>query len=284
MRNMETYTLNNNNKIPKIGFGTWKLKNNNDTIEIIKNAVMSGYRHFDTAYAYGNEVMVGKGLKESNIDRKELFISSKLWNDDRGYDNIINACKRSIENLGCEYLDMYLIHWPASKAVHDDWIDINNETWKAFEYLYNEGLVKAIGVCNFKVNQLEELIKNANIKPMVNQIEYHIGQRQSDIIDYCFNNNIVVEAWSPLGSGKMLKNDVIQNMAKKYNISPAQLCIKWCLDNGVLPLPKSKDKDRMKENLDIFDIIISKEDKEILDNMPYIGGSGLDSEEITLFG
>ena len=281
---MENYILSNGLEIPKIGFGTWKLKNNEDTVEIIKNAVLCGYRHFDTAYAYGNEEMIGKGLQESGIPRKKLFVSSKLWNDDRGYDNIINACKRSIENLKCEYLDMYLIHWPASKAVHDDWIDINNETWKAFEYLYKKGLVKAIGVCNFKKNQLIELNKKATILPMVNQIEYHIGMRQEATINYCFDNNIVVEAWSPLGSGKMLKNEEIQNMAKKYNISPAQLCIKWCLQNNVLPLPKSKNVERMKENLNISDIDISDEDMKILNEMPYIGGSGLDSEEIILFG
>ena len=143
--------LNNGIIIPPIGFGTWKLKNNDETVEIIKEAIGCGYRHIDTAFAYGNEETIGKGIKASNINRKELFITGKLWNDDRGYENIINACKRTIKNLNCEYLDLYLIHWPASKAVHDDWIEINNETWKAFEYLYEQGLVKAIGVCNFKV-------------------------------------------------------------------------------------------------------------------------------------
>lgn len=281
---MNNYILQNGKQIPIIGFGTWKLKNNEETIEIIKNAVLSGYRHFDTAYAYGNEKMVGIGLKEANIKREEIFISAKLWNDDRGYENIIKACKRTIDNLGCEYLDMYLIHWPASKAVHENWIEINNETWKAFEYLYNEGLVKAIGVCNFKKNQLVELMKEASIMPMVNQIEYHIGMRQEDTVNFCFDSNIIVEAWSPLGSGKMLKNQDIIDIALKYNVTPAQLCIKWCLQNNVLPLPKSKNLERMKQNLDVFSFTINDEDMKILNNMPYIGGSGLDSEEITLFG
>lgn len=275
--------LNNNNQILLVGFGTWKLKNNEQTVEIIKEAIKCGYRHFDTAFAYGNEEAVGKGLKESLINREELFITGKLWNDDRGYDNIINACKRTISNLQCEYLDLYLIHWPASKAVHDDWIDINNETWKAFEYLYQNGYVKAIGVCNFKKNQLEELLKIAKIKPMVNQIEFHVGFRQEDTVDYCKKNNILVEAWSPLGSGKMLKVEALKEIADKYNVSVAQLCLRWCLQNETIPLPKSKDTQRMKENLNIFNFEISEEDMQILNDFPYVGGSGLDSETITLF-
>ena len=281
---MNNYKICNNLSIPMIGFGTWRLKNNADTVEIIKNAVKCGYRCFDTASAYGNEEMIGLGLKESNISREELFISGKLWNDDRGYDNIIEACKRTIEKLNCEYLDMYLIHWPASKAVHDDWIKINNETWKAFEYLYNEGLVKAIGVCNFKKNQLEELLKEASIKPMVNQIEYHVGYTQDETVNYCRDIDILIEAWSPLGSGKMLKVDEIKEMAQKYNVSPAKLCLRWCIQNGVLPLPKSKNLERMKDNIDVFDFEISKDDMKKLNEMPYVGGSGLDSESITLFG
>lgn len=275
--------LNNGKIIPSIGFGTWKLKNNEETVEIIKDAIKCGYRHIDTAFAYGNEETIGKGIKESNIDRKDLFITGKLWNDDRGYENIINACKRTIKNLNCEYLDLYLIHWPASKAVHDDWIEINKETWQALEYLYEQGLVKAIGVCNFKINQLEELIKTAKIKPMVNQIEFHIGVYNKDILDYCNRNNIVVEAWSPLGSGKLFKVEELKLMASKYNVSVAQLCIRWCLQNNTLPLPKSKNIERIKNNLDVFNFEITNEDMEYLNNFRKVGSSGLDSETITLF-
>jgi diketogulonate reductase-like aldo/keto reductase len=277
------FILNNGIKVPNIGYGTWKLQNDDSTIEVIKNAISSGYRHFDTAFAYGNEVVVGKGLKESKINRKELFITGKLWNDDRGYQNIIDACKRTINNLGCEYLDLYLVHWPASPALYKDWVEINNETWRAFEYLYEQGLVKAIGVCNFKKHQLEELMKNAKTMPMVNQIEFHPGQMQEETVAFCHSNNIVVEAWSPLGSGKMLKKEALIEMAKKYNKSVAKLCIKWCLQNNVLPLPKSKDKERMKENLLINDFKISEEDMKTLNQLPYIGGSGLDSDTIELF-
>ena len=275
--------LNNGKIIPSIGFGTWKLKNNEETVEIIKEAIKCGYSHIDTAFAYGNEETIGKGIKESNIDRKDLFITGKLWNDDRGYENIINACKRTIKNLNCEYLDLYLIHWPASKAVHDDWIEINKETWQALEYLYEQGLVKAIGVCNFKINQLEELIKTAKIKPMVNQIEFHIGVYNKDILDYCNRNNIIVEAWSPLGSGKLFKVEELKEMASKYNVSVAQLCIRWCLQNNTLPLPKSKNIERIKNNLDVFNFEITNEDMEYLNNFRKVGSSGLDSETITLF-
>lgn len=269
--------------IKEIGFGTWKLKNNEETVEIIKNAIKSGYRMFDTAYAYGNEEAIGKGFIESGIDRKELFISGKLWNDDRGYNNIINACKRTINNLQCEYLDLYLIHWPASKALYDNWEQINNETWQAMEYLYENGYVKNIGVCNFKIDHIEKLMKNCKVKPYINQIEFHPGFMQKDIVDYCKTNNIIVEAWSPLGSGKMIKKQEIIEMANKYNKTSAQLCLRWCVQNNVIPIPKSKNYERMNENINIFNFEISKEDMDYLNNLPYLGGSGLDSDTLTLF-
>lgn len=280
---IKKYILKNNIEIPSIGFGTWKLKNDNETAEIVKQAIDCGYRHIDTAYAYGNEKMVGEGIKKSGINREELFITGKLWNDDRGYNNVIKACKRTIKNLNCKYLDLYLIHWPASPALYNNWKEINEETWKAFEYLYDKGLVKAIGVCNFKKHQLETLINKANILPMVNQIEFHPGQMQLDTLEFCQDNGILVEAWSPLGSGKMLRKQCLIDIADKYNVSVAKLCIKWCLQNNVLPLPKSKHMDRMIENLSSDDFVISEEDMTLLNNMEYIGGSGLDSDTLTLF-
>lgn len=278
-----SYRLNNNMQIPNIAFGTWKFHNDETTTQIIKNAIESGYRYIDTAKAYGNEEYIGKGIKESKVDRKDIIIGGKLWNDDRGFDNIIKACKETIERLNCEYLDIYLVHWPASKAVHSNWKEINEETWKAMEHLYEKGFAKAIGVCNFKVNQLEELIKNVKIKPMINQIEFHPGFMQKEIVNYCMKKDIIVEAWSPLGSGKMLKKEELKEIAIKYNKDVAQLCIKWCLQNGVLPIPKTKEIDRMKSNLNVSDFEISNEDMEYLNNLPYLGGSGLDSETITLF-
>lgn len=278
------YLLNNNMKVPAIAFGTWKFPNDETTVEIIKNAIESGYRYIDTAKAYGNEEFIGKGVKKSKIAREDIIIGGKLWNEDRGYNNIIKACQETIQRLDCEYLDVYLMHWPASPAVHEDWRKINQETWQAMEYLYEQGLVKAIGVCNFKVNQLEELIKICKIKPMVNQIEFHPGFMQKEIVDYCKERDILIEAWSPLGSGKMLKKEELKTVAQKYGKDVAQICIKWCLQNEVLPIPKTKDVDRMRSNLDVFNFEISAEDMQYLNNLPYLGGSGLDSETITLFG
>lgn len=278
-----SYTLNNNLKIPNVAFGTWKFPNDEQTTEIIKNAIDSGYKYIDTAKAYENELYVGKGIKESGIDRKEIFIGGKLWNDDRGYNNIIEACKKTIKKLNCDYLDVYLVHWPASQAVHNDWKEINIETWKAMEELYEIGLVKAIGVCNFKKNQLVELMKSIKIKPMINQIEFHPGFMQEETLKYCKEQDILVEAWSPLGSGKLIKKEPLKEIANKYNKDVAQVCIKWCLQNGVLPIPKTSDIERMKSNLNVFDFEISNEDMEYLNNLPYLCGSGLDSETITLF-
>ena len=277
------YKLNNGLEIPNIAFGTWKFPDNETTSQIIANAIESGYRYIDTAKSYGNEEAVGRGIKNANIKREDIIIGGKLWNDDRGYDNIIKACHKTIEALNCDYLDIYLMHWPASKAVHENWKEINAETWQAMEYLYNSGIVKAIGVCNFKINQLEALMENAKIKPMINQIECHPGFMQNEIIEFCKKQDILVEAWSPLGSGKLMKKEQMKEIASKYNKDVAQICIKWCLQNGVLPLPKTSDKDRMKSNLNVFDFEISQDDMNYLNNLPYMAASGLDSETITIF-
>lgn len=270
------------NDMPKIGFGTWKLKNTADTTQIIESAISCGYRMFDTASAYMNEESIGLAIKNTQCDRDDMFISGKLWNADR--DNVRQACLNTIQNLGCEYLDLYLMHWPASKAVHVDWIDINNRVWKQMEELIEEGLVKHIGVSNFKANQLEELLKESTVKPFVNQVEIHPGFMQKSIIDYCKQNDILVQAWSPLGSGRLLKKDEIKILADKYYKSPAQICLRWCIQNDLVPIVKSKNSERMASNLDIFDFELSAEDMEYLDNLPYLCSSGLDSETLTLFG
>ena len=275
---MQQFKLANNLEIPAIGYGTWKLKNDDETIDIIKEAYTAGYRHFDTAFAYGNEKAIGNAI--ATMDREKLFLSGKLWNDDRN--NVLDAYNRTVKNLQCDYLDLYLLHWPASKAVHENWDIINAKVWEQMEQLYNEKKVRAIGVCNFNVAQLTALETTAKIMPMVNQIEFHIGQTQNELREYCKQKNILVEAWSPLGHGKMLKIPELTTMAEKYNISVAQLCIKWCLDNNVLPIPKSKNPERMRQNLAVH-FNISAEDMQTLNSIPYMYGSGLDSETITLF-
>ena len=275
------YKLNNGKEIPSIGFGTFRLKE--EVEDVVINAIEVGYKMIDTASSYLNEEYVGNAIKKANVDRKDLFITGKLWNDSREFEKIVEACKETLKKLNVEYLDLYLVHWPASPVLYPNWKVINANVWKALEYLYEEGLVKSIGVSNFKKSQLEELMKVAKIKPMVNQIEFHIGFMQEETLKYCQENDILVEAWSPCGGGKLLKKEIIKEMAEKYNVSPAKLCLRWCVEHGVIPITKSTNIDRMKDNFNLYDFKISKEDMDILDSQPFIGGYGFDSETITIF-
>ena len=206
-----------------------------------------------------------------------MFITSKLWNEDKGYDNTIKAFQETLDRLKTDYLDLYLIHWPMTA---DNWEELNAKTWRAFEDLYKIGKVKAIGVSNFMIQHMESLEKTANILPMVDQIEFHPGMMQKEILEYCRNNNIVVEAWSPLGSGRMLDNEDLKRIADKYKKSVAQICVRWCVQNNVIPLPKSTHLERIKDNIDIYDFKISDEDMEYINNMEYFAGSGLTPNKI----
>ena len=275
------YKLNNGKEIPSIGFGTFRLKE--EVEDVVINAIEVGYKMIDTASSYLNEEYVGNAIKKTKVDRKDLFITGKLWNDSREFEKIVEACKETLKKLNVDYLDLYLVHWPASPVLYPNWKEINANVWKALEYLYEEGLVKSIGVSNFKKSQLEELMKVAKIKPMVNQIEFHIGFMQEETLKYCQENDILVEAWSPCGGGKLLKKEIIKEMAEKYNVSPAKLCLRWCVEHGVIPITKSTNIDRMKDNFNLYDFKISKEDMNILDSQPFIGGYGFDSETITIF-
>lgn len=269
---MDIFRLYNNVDIPSVGFGTWHIKDSKILEDSVMSAISLGYRHIDTASKYKNEKFIGNTLKKYNIPRKEVFITSKVWNDDKGFKSTLKAFEKTLNYLQTDYLDLYLIHWPMTS---DNWEDINWDTWRALEKLYKEGRVKAIGVSNFLVPHLESLRKRINILPMVNQIEFHPGFMQKDTVDYCRKNNIVIEAWSPIGSGKMLDNIELQRISKKYNKSVAQICIKWCLQNNVLPLPKSTHYDKIKENIDISNFNISDEDMNFINSMSYFAGSGL---------
>ena len=250
--------LSNGIKIPSIGFGTYKSGDNNETAEIVKYALECGYRQIDTASFYGNEVGIGNAIKESKVKREDIFLVTKLWNDDHGYDKTIEAFNNSLKRLQIEYLDLYLIHWPNK---------LNAETWRAFEHLYETGKVKAIGVCNFKVEHLEELKKTAKIMPMVNQVEIHPFSTKNNIINYCKDNNIKVVAWSPISRGRVLSNDLMIDLSQKYKKSIVQIVLRWHMQKGVIPIPKSSNENRIKENIDIFDFEISSEDMKAIDSL-----------------
>ena len=250
--------LSNGVKIPSIGFGTYKSGDDEETAKIVKNALNLGYKMIDTASFYNNEVGIGNGIKESGIDRKDIFIVTKLWNDDHGYDKTIEAFNKSLNNLQVDYIDLYLIHWPNK---------LNAETWRAFEHLYETGKIKAIGVCNFKIEHLEELKKTAKIMPMVNQVEIHPFSTKNNIINYCKDNNIKVVAWSPISRGRVLSNDLMIDLSQKYKKSIVQIVLRWHMQKGVIPIPKSSNENRIKENIDIFDFEISSEDMKAIDSL-----------------
>jgi len=262
---VDTYTLTNGTKMPVLGYGMWRNKDPKEGVQSVKNAIEAGFRHIDGAAAYRNEELVGQGLKESGVAREELFLTSKLRNAAHGYDNVRREVQETLDKLGTDYLDLYLIHWPVVQGHGEDWQKDNLETWRAFEELYDEGVLKAIGVSNFSVEHLENLMEHARIKPMVNQIFVHPGVLQTEIRDYCREHDIIVQAYSPLSPLKVLKEDErVQKMLAKYNKSIAQLLLRFDLQLGVVPLTKSAHRERIEENSQIFDFEIDEEDMQYL--------------------
>lgn len=273
------FVLENGRKIPCIGYGTWQTPDGETAVASVKEAVRIGYRHIDAAACYGNEAGVGRGIYESGIAREELFVTSKVWNTERGYERTMVAFEKTLKDLSLDYLDLYLIHWPAAFHQFDNWEEINLSTWKAMTELYKSGKVKAIGVSNFMPHHLKALMET-EVPPMVDQIEFHPGMMQEETLDYCRDKGILVEAWSPLGTGRMLANPVLKEIAGTYHKSVAQLCIRWCLQHGVLPLPKSVTPARIAENAEVFDFEITAEDMSRIDRMDNFGGSGLHPDQV----
>lgn len=268
----DCFIMNNGKTIPCIGYGTYKTPGE-DVYEAVVSAVKAGYRHIDTAAYYHNEEGVGRAVRECGVARDELFITSKVWNTDRGYEKTKKAFAVTMERLGLAYLDLYLIHWPANrKQFGDEAGKINAETWKALEELYVEGKVKSIGLSNFLPHHIEELMETAKVKPVVDQIEFHPGWAQLKVSEYCQKNDIVVEAWSPLGRKAVLDNEVLKDIGEKYGKKPAQICIRWVMQHGILPLPKTVNPDRMSENADVFDFKLTAEEMEIIDGLKNLGG------------
>ena len=290
----ETVTLRNGVKMPGIGFGTYKSTEGNDAEESVRTAIAAGMRHIDCAAFYKNEEGVGRGiargLSDNGLSRSDLFITSKVWTTDKAYDDAVRSCKNSLKDLGLEYLDLLLIHWPADSHAYPDWNEKNLETWRAFTDLYKDGFVRAIGLSNFWPEHIEPLM-DTEVPPMVDQLEYHPGYMQNgnirtggsgfcpdDVPAYCRERGIIVEAWSPLGRAKVLTHPLILDLAAKYGKTPSQICLRWELQHGVLPLPKSVTPARIASNLQVFDFVLAEEDMLKIDAMDK--GEYVDSDNV----
>ena len=269
-----TRTLANGVKIPCIGYGTWQTPGGDVARDSVKKALELGYRHVDTATVYGNEASVGEGIRLSGVKREDVFLTTKQWTNERGFENTVAAAERALKTLGVDYLDLYLVHWPAVEKLSPDWAAINAETWRGFEKLYKDGKVRAIGVSNFMPAQLAALKECAEVQPMVDQVEFHPGYIQRNVLDYCRENGIVVEAWSPLGSGRLLADPLVNEIGAAHGKSAAQTCVRYALQHGIVPLPKSVTPERITANADVFDFALTDAEMAALDAMPETGYSG----------
>ena len=254
-----TFELHNGVKMPYFGLGVYLSEDGQEVINAVKWAIEAGYRHIDTASIYNNEEGVGEGLKQSGIRREDVFVVSKVWNADQGYESTLKAFNDSLERLKLDYLDLYLIHWPVKGKYKD--------TWRALEHLYREKKVRAIGVSNFMKHHLEDLLQTAEIVPMVNQMEFHPYLVQQDLIDYCNAHQIQYEAWSPMMQGRIFELDSIKKIGLKYGKSPAQVVLRWDLQKGVITIPKSAKKERIIDNASLFDFELSNEDMVYLEGL-----------------
>ncbi|MEO9893604.1 aldo/keto reductase [Aurantibacter sp.] len=254
-----TFELHNGVKMPYLGLGTYQSENDQEVVNAVQSALDYGYRHIDTASAYKNEEGVGKGIKASSVAREDVFVVSKVWNSDQGYESTLNAFEATLEQLDVDYLDLYLIHWPVKGKYKD--------TWRALEKLYREKRIRAIGVSNFMIHHLEDLMESSETIPMVNQMEFHSYLTSQELVDYCVSKGIQYEAWSPFMQGKLFKLDICKELSEKYGKSPAQLILRWNLQRGVVTIPKSAKSERIISNADIFDFELNADEVAFLDSL-----------------
>jgi methylglyoxal/glyoxal reductase len=251
--------LNNGVEIPRLGLGVYQSPPGEITLRAVRYALKIGYRHIDTAQLYGNEADVGRAVMESGINREEIFITTKVWNSFQGYDSTLQACEGSLRRLGLSYVDLYLIHWPVE--------GLSDETWRAMIKLWQQDKAQAIGVSNYSITQLKEVLKNTDVVPAVNQVEFHPFLYQQELLRFCRNNKIQLEAYSPLTRGNKLNYPTIAEVARKYNKTPAQILIRWSLQHDVIVIPKSIHEDRIQENSKVFDFQLEPEDMKTLDSL-----------------
>lgn len=276
----DNYTLHNGIGIPVVGFGTWQAQNGPATVMAVKEALKAGYRHIDTAAAYGNEESVGLAVKESGLNRRDIFLTSKLQNSDHGYRETLDAFEKTMQRLDMDVLDLYLIHWPNPIKFRDRWQEANAGTWRAFEELYQAGRIRSIGVSNFMPHHLDALLETAKIVPMVNQIRLCPGETQDAAAAYCVKKNILLEAYSPLGTGRIFDVPELKALAAKYGKTVAQVSLRWSLQSGYLPLPKSMTPARIWENADIFDFELSAGDMAKIAGLKDCCGASADPDKI----
>lgn len=276
----DTYTLNNGVKIPIIGFGTWQTPDGEVAEESVLAALNAGYRHIDTAAAYGNEESVGRAIKKSGVNRHDLFVTTKLWNNDHGYDKTKAAIDTSLEKLGLDYLDLYLIHWPNPAAMRDNWAELNAESWQAMEEAVKAGKIRAIGISNFRKHHIDELMKTAEIKPAVNQNFLNPSDLQPEVTAESEKLGMLNEAYSPLGTGGLLSNKTVAGVANNHGKSPAQVLIRWSLQHDFLPLPKSVHPEYIKANADVFDFELTPDEMQLLDELHGTTGVANDPDKV----
>lgn len=279
----DCYTLNNGVKIPCVAFGTYKAAQD-ESEAVISKAIEAGYRYFDTASFYGTEPYLGSAVRKSGIGREQFFLASKVWKEEMGYEKTKQAFAQTLERLGTDYLDLYLIHWPLPTPDCENWRELDLDTWRAMEELYREGKVRAIGLSNFLPHHIENILKECKVRPAVDQLEFHPGYAQEAAVRYCQERGILVQAWSPLGRGRVAEDSLLLSLAEKYRVSVQQICLRYALQKRVIPLPKASSMERMKQNQEIFHFAISQEDMYRLDTMPQTGWSGEhpDRERVTI--